>query len=513
MINDLKRELNKELITTENGALGFRTSGKELLDLHFKTSSLRNATNEQICKLFVKAYYEDKLTALKWLFYLRDVRGGLGERRSFRVIFEYLAYNETEIAKRLIDLVPEYGRWDDLFILINTPLEQIMLQHCYVQFINDIDNVSKGKSISLLAKYLPSPYYAKYKKKAIKYNSEELYKKYEQKKNFCSKFMTEFHLNRKSYAKTLSRLREYLNVVEKQMSANEWDKINYSIVPSKANLIYDQAFITHDTDRRLEFLALLKSGKAKINSKTLFPYEIVDKYGRDNYNETYEQLWKHLPNYVNGESNTLVVADGSGSMYMYIGISNNSVMAIDVANSLAIYFAERCDGEYKDKYITFSSRPQLVDLSKGKSLKEKLDICYKYSEVANTNIKAVFELVLKVAIKNKYTQEQIPNILVISDMEFDDGARYDKALFEEIKDEFAEYGYNLPRLVFWNTCGRTNAIPLTQNDLGVILLSGFSPAVVNMALTGDLDPYKALLKMLNSDRYKAIETALFGINL
>lgn len=325
--------------------------------------------------------------------------------------------------------------------------------------------------------------------------------------------MTEFHLNRKSYAKTLSRLREYLNVVEKQMSANEWDKINYYTVPSKANLIYDQAFITHDTDRRLEFLALLKSGKAKINSKTLFPYEIVDKYGRDNYNETYEQLWKHLPNYVNGESNTLVVADGSGSMYMYIGISNNSVMAIDVANSLAIYFAERCDGEYKDKYITFSSRPQLVDLSKGKSLKEKLDICYKYSEVANTNIKAVFELVLKVAIKNKYTQEQIPNILVISDMEFDDGARYNKALFEEIKDEFAEYGYNLPRLVFWNTCGRTNAIPLTQNDLGVILLSGFSPAVVNMALTGDLDPYKALLKVLNSDRYKAIETALFGINL
>lgn len=119
-INNLKDTINNEKTLTENGAVGYRTTGKNLLDLNFAVSSMRSWSDNLIEKKFADAFYEDKLLALKWLFFLGDVRGGLGERRSFRVCLRWLSRNQPRIAKSVLKLVPEYTRWDNLISLLDT---------------------------------------------------------------------------------------------------------------------------------------------------------------------------------------------------------------------------------------------------------------------------------------------------------------------------------------------------------------------------------------------------------
>ena len=166
------------------------------------------------------------------------------------------------------------------------------------------------------------------------------------------------------------------------MSANEWNKVNYNSVPSKANLLYKDAFLKHDEERRNEYLENLKNGNenTKINAKVLMPHEIVhnymDKYewgDIDDYDESLEQLWKALPNYLNSEGFSMFVRDGSYSMTTKIG--NTNITCLDISTALAIYFSEHCKGEYKDSFITFASKPKVIDLSNCSSLREKIKKC------------------------------------------------------------------------------------------------------------------------------------------
>lgn len=332
--------------------------------------------------------------------------------------------------------------------------------------------------------------------------------------------LKEFDMKPKTYRQTVSELRRYLDVVEIKMSANEWDKVNYNTVPSKANLLYKDAFLKHDEERRKEYLDDLKNGNnnAKINAKVLMPHEIVHNYeektlyGYGNskkYDESLEQLWKALPDYVKGEGFSMFVRDGSYSMTDRI--RNTNVSCLDVSTALAIYFSERCQGEYKDNFITFSNRPKVIDLSNCSSLREKIEKCYAEDDCTNTDIYKVFKLILDVAIKNEYAPEQLPkNIVIVSDMEFDAGTttRDYKTLFETIQVEYLLHGYDLPRLVFWNVCSRTGTIPLKINKNGVCLVSGFNPTIMDMVLSGELDPYKCLVNKLNSSRYDAVEKAV-----
>lgn len=318
------------------------------------------------------------------------------------------------------------------------------------------------------------------------------------------------------YRKTLSKLRKYLDVIEVKMSKNAWGVIDYSKVPSKANLIYNKAFLRHDEERRRQYLSQLEKGETKINAGVLFPHDIVHSYTNSSwrsnlkaYDETLEQLWKALPDYANGASNTICVSDGSGSMSVCIG--NTHTSALEIANALAIYFAERCSGDFKDTYITFSNRPQLVDFSQAATLKEKLEIALQHNEVANTNVEAVFDLVLETAVRSHMDQEDLPrNILILSDMEFDSATtqRTSQTLFDHISQKFQNHGYQMPRLIFWNINSRSGAIPIKSNECGVALVSGFSPAIVNMVLSNELDPFQCLLSQLDSERYQAVENAI-----
>lgn len=501
----IKNELNNETKLTENGAVGYRTSGKKLLDLNFAVASLRGASETEIINKFMDAYWENPVLAIKWLWYSRDIRQGLGERRLFRIIMKYLAENKPKIVKLVLRLVPEYARYDDLWCLLDTSVKHDVILIIIEQLAEDHTNMQNGKPISLLAKWL----------KSENCSSKES-------KRIATIIRKSLGVTPRNYRKMLSEMRKYIDVVECKMSAREWNAINYETVPSRANLIYNNAFLRNDEERRREYLGKLEKGEVKINAATLFPHDIVHKYmsggggwyqSLKSYDATLEGLWKALPDTVKGAENTIVVADGSGSMTCNVG-GNTSVTALDVANALAIYFAERASGEFKDKYITFSNRPQLVDFSNTKTLKDKLQIALRHNEVADTNIEATFDLILKTAVNNKMSQEDMPkNILIISDMEFNSACygRPNEALFTTIAKKYEAHGYKLPKLIFWNVNSRIGTIPIKENDLGVALVSGFSVNIVNMVMSNKLDPYECLLDVLNTERYQPIEDALEDI--
>ena len=330
-------------------------------------------------------------------------------------------------------------------------------------------------------------------------------------------------LSSREYRKMLSEMRKYLDVVEVKMSAKNWSEIKYEAVPSRANLIYNNAFLRNDEERRREYLSKLEKGETKINASTLFPHDVVHKYMTGSMwntrlkpmDATIEALWKALPDTVQGCGNTIVVADGSGSMTTRVD-NNSGVTALEVANALAIYFAEHSSGQFKDKYITFSERPQFVDFSNCKSLHSKLQTALAHNEVANTNIEKVFDLILTTAINNHMSQEDLPqNVLIISDMEFDSatycyrsGSKPTQRLFDVIAQKYTNAGYKIPRLVFWNVASRTGTIPVKENDLGVALVSGFSVNVAKMVMSGKTDPFECLFETLNSERYAPVEEAL-----
>ena len=503
MVNETingNKKAQANLQRTENGALGLRTTGTALLDLNFKLSSYRNMSTSTIVEDFMKAWKEDKNLALKYLFYARDILEGAGERRFFRTIFKHLA-DSGKFPAELVSKVPEHGRYDDLFILFDTALEPVMVKLVKDTLTQDMVNVKAGKSISLLAKWMPSINTSSVNTVAM-----------------AQRWAKILGLTPRMYRKTLARLRAVIDVTEVKMSSRDWDKIDYSRVPSKANANYKDAFLKHDFERRTAFLGKAVTGEVKVNAKTLAPHEIVHKYGRNSrsIDTSLEVLWKNLPTNFKMDGSTMVVADGSGSMTSTINGTN--VSALSVANALAIYFAERAKGPYANKYITFSSRPQYVDFSKCNTLRDKLYEAHKHNEVSNTNLEAVFDLILQTAVSNKLKQSDLPSqILVISDMEFDSSTSgssgwwggdsfrgMSRTLMQEIANKYARYGYKLPKLIFWNVMSRTGTIPVKDNEYDVSLVSGFSPNTMKMVMANETDPYVQLVKLLNTKRYEAI---------
>ena len=486
---------------TENGGAGYATTGKALLDLNFAVSSFRNRSEQEIASAFAEAYRESPTYAITWLFFMRDIRGGMGERRLFRTCMRFLAKWHKKEAVAVLDLLPEYGRWDDLVCMLNIPgVKREAFNIIRKQLLTDIQECNKRNGqVSLLGKWLPSEHCRKRVDRAI-----------------AGELMAMLGWSPRKYRKELSALRRKIDVVERKMSANEWQEIKYPNVPSRANLIYSNAFLRHDEERRRAYLDQLSRGETKINASTLYKHDIIHKYmgGKFWYNlnikmdAAIEAMWKALPDFVQDNDTTLVVADGSGSMCIQVGSTQTT--AWEVAHALALYFAERASCPYKDMYITFSSRPQFVNLKNTSSLAERIICAAEHNEVANTNIEAVFELILNTAVKNHASQEDMPkNILIISDMEFDECAvDVDMRVFDSLKTKYQANGYDLPRLVFWNVCSRTNTIPLTQNKNGVVLVSGFSPAVLKMVYTGKLDPWECLVDTLKLPRYAPVWEAL-----
>ena len=493
-MDKLEKENNRAVGFTENGAIGYSVFPSALVEFNYKLSSYRNAKPEEIIKDFRKACTENMALATIYLFYMRDIRGGLGERRTFRICFRWmLRICTAKEDEALLRLIPEYGRWDDLIDLWYERPEKVG-KILTEQLIQDVKNMHDGKPISLLAKWMPSENASSAETKT----KARLVRK-------------DLNISARDYRIMLSRLRKYLKVVETKMSAGRWDQIDYEELPSRAALRYTSAFKRHDPEGYGHYQFRLALGTAKINSAANFPYQILSQYrGHSHPDAVLEAAWKALPNHGETDQKVLVVADGSGSMYQTCG---QGVQALDVANSLAIYFSERLEGEFKNSYITFSGRPLVVRFGENTTLFEKIRFMREHCEVANTNIERVFDLILRTAQRNNLTQAEIPDtILIISDMEFDEGTdgRTDYTLFEDFQQRFKRAGYKLPKIAFWNVCSRTSLNFLQENENGVALVSGFSPAAINTVLSGELDPVMALRKQLTNPRYDAVREAIYG---
>lgn len=499
MFELIEQEL-KNVGITENGAIGLNTSGHALLDINYQVSSLRGADANEIEKLFEDAFEENPEYALKWLFFARDVREGIGERRLFRTCYKKLIDLNKDSSIKNLKYIPEFGRWDDLICLIGVDgkVDEHVIDMIKNQLDDDIKNMNDNEPISLLSKWMPSE------------NASS-----KTTKSLARKLIKALNLSPRKYRLMLSKMRAYLDVVEVKACNNKWNQIKYETVPSLANLKYKDAFLRHDEERRKKYLDSVSKGTAKMNMNVATPVDVVTRYGSryiKEYDETLELAWKNLKNA--DIKNTLVVADGSGSMT--IPVSGNTT-ALDVANSIAIYTSERNSGIYKNKYITFSSRPQFVEFGDDDTLRKKLDIAKNHNEISNTNIEAVFDLILQIAIKYDIKKEDmIENILIISDMEFDEAQEgwwstqdgpskiLSNSLFEIIKNRYIENGYLLPKLIFWNVNSRTKTIPLVENEMGVVLISGFSQNVLQMVMSNKYDPYEVLIETITKERYKEI---------
>lgn len=488
-VNALRKEDNYTF--TENGAIALKSTESALVDLFGQIGAMRNRTDADIESAFSKAFAEDRLLATKMAFYARNIRGGLGERRAARVIFNFLAKVHPDVMRKNIQYVPLFGRYDDLYEFVGTPVENDMWALIKEQWSLDIDNMNNNKPISLLAKWL----------KSVNTSSKE--------SNRLGKLTAKkLGLSEKEYRKTLSTLRKYLDVVEVKMSNNRWTEIIYAGVPSRAMAIYRNAFAKHDPEGFDAYVKSVSKGESKINATTLFPYDIIEKMGMsfdwsggcfkaNNYDEVLEAQWKALPNYIEGENNVLIMADTSESMM-------GRPMATSVG--LAIYFAERNKGVFKDVFMTFSSRPSFIQL-KGNTLYEKIQ-CVP-SIVENTNLEAAFRLILDTAINNNLTADDMPkSLVVITDMEFD-GATYGSSrhetFYESMANMYRQHGYEIPNVIFWNVNSRHNVFQVTSKYKGVQLASGQSPSVFKSILNNiGKTPYEAMLSVLNDPMYDCI---------
>ena len=489
MLKQLKNEANFTL--TENMAVTHLTSMSDCLDLFATIGALRHASDEEVTKRFVRAYAEDPDIAIKTLFFARDIRGGLGERKVFRTILEYMTTHSPHSVIKNLWAVPEFGRYDDLLILLDSSVNQNVIDYIKQQLETDIKALDTGASVSLLAKWLPSVNAS---------NAKTVH--------YGKRIAKALGMKDSEYRRILSKLRARIAIIENNLREKDYS-FDYSKQPSRAMHKYRKAFIRNDLDRYKEFLGQVERGEVKLNTGTLYPYDIVRPLikgfmGADvNLSEAERKsadvTWKAQEDFTNGE-NALVVIDGSGSMYM-----GGDPLPATVALSLGVYFAERSTGDFANHFITFSSKPRLVEI-KGKDIFEKINYCASFNEVANTDIEKVFNLLLTTARKNKTPQSELPaTIYIISDMEFDHCTNNAGLTnFENAKNEFAKHGYQLPTVVFWNVQSRNQQQPVTLNEQGVVLVSGCSPRIFSMLMSGNLSPYAFMMETLSAVRYEKI---------
>lgn len=480
------REMNN-VTYTENGAISLRSTLDAVYDLFALGAAFRQRSEEDIILLFKRAYREDPELAMKCLFYIRDVREGQGERRFFRVCMNWLAKSDDrEAAKRNLQYISEFGRWDDLYCFVDTPLQNDALEIMRQQIALDMS----CKTPSLLAKWL----------KSINTSSAES-------RRLANITREYFGMTHKQYRRTLSILRERINVLERLMSVGEWEKIEFDKIPSRAGLIYRNAFARRDILRE-RYEKFIMDKNTKVNAKVLYPYECVEsalkRRGRDRLERVaINKYWDNLRDYFNGAAfNGMALVDVSGSMT----IQHNSIAPINIAIALGLYCAEKCSGPYKGHFITFESNPHFIEVE-GEDFVEKVKNMYNAPWGGSTNIEKAFDLMLQVAIRNNLSQEDIPkNLIIISDMQIDACVKdFDNnhiTSMSTIRKKWKECGYEMPKLVYWNVNARQNTI-LDDAKSNITYVSGSSPVIYEMIMQGK-NGVQMMYEKLNSERYSCI---------
>lgn len=460
--------------TTTNGAKAFVSTLNANLDFFSKSG---NMGYPSLLSDFAKAFDENRDLALRNLLHTRDVRGGKGIRSNTRTILTWLVqtHPSTVLETLLIQRLPEVGRWDDLFTL--AVAGNVDITNKVIKYLGQ--EISKEVPNQLLAKWLPT----KSKNPTDKFIS--------------SKLRSYLKLTPKEYRQLLVKNR---NVVETQMCNKTWTAINYSHVPSKAMSIYHKAFQRNDQTRFSAFTEKAVKGEVKINSSTLWPHEVIGSHaGR--LTQTQEAQWNALPNFLPEGISILPVVDVSGSMTCS---AYERFSCMDISIALGIYLASKAKSDFKDLFITFDSNPTFVNLSKCKSLQDRVTTTRQAPWGMSTNIEAVFDLIIDHAIKHNVPKEDMPqSILILSDMQFDSCAQ-NKTVSKTVKNKFVNAGYDVPQLIFWTLSARYANQPVKFDTDKTALVSGYSPASLKAIFNVDLDrftPENVMIETLNIDRY------------
>ncbi|RRD94671.1 DUF2828 family protein [Clostridiales bacterium COT073_COT-073] len=479
VIELLKNELNacSEMTTTENGDYAYISSGNANLDF-FGLAGASRHDQMQVVNLFQKALAEDTTLALKNILYLRDIRGGLGERDSFRSCFQYLCENASELATALFPLVIKYGRFDDLFLAKGTLAEDAMLDFINAQLKEDIINYESDRPYSLLSKWLPS----------INASSKSGLR-------MANFFASRLGYSKAEYRKILSRLRKG-KIIENYLREKDYS-FAYESIPAKALSKYRSAFERNDSKRYQRFIHLALTNPSAIKVNTLFPYDIIREYSynmNDIQKDAMQAKWNALePHKETG--NTIVVRDGSGSMNCF-----QNGLPLLIATSLAILFAEQLKGEFANHFITFSSSPKLVHLPTNWNLHQKLMHCYTFNDYTNTDISRVYNLIYQTSLKIKDPKDYIQRIVIISDMEFDKGT--DKIpTYETMKKRFEQAAIPLPEIIYWNVCARHPHFAARADQPNIRFVSGASQHVIKAIINNEtVDAVEMMKKVL--ERYE-----------
>lgn len=444
---------------TANGAVAFKSTGDALVDFFSKVGDARGV---DISKQFEKAYKTNPEISLRTLLWARDVRGGAGERKTFRDLVGKVLRNKPEAFDGFIRLIPEVGRWDDLFIFFGTEYEKEAL------FVIEAGIAAQD---GLCAKWMP------------------------RQGSLAAKIRSHLDLTPKQYRKMLVGMTK---VVEQQMCANDWN-IKYEHVPSKAIGKYARAFGRHDPAGFTAFKQRANAGEVKVNAGAVFPCDVVNLLSRDSM--LAEAQWKNLPNYLEGvDERLLCVVDVSGSMGSPAG-GNSKVTCMDVAISLGIYTSQRLEGPFKDSFITFTDHPTIVQATG--SLKSRVQAAHRHVGYS-TNLMGVFDAVLNSAKQHNLPESQMPTkIVIISDMQFNAQIRdFNASTMSTIKRKFAQAGYEVPALVYWNVgAAKYGNSPFTVDETGACIVSGFSPSILTAVLGGETDSVSVMLRAVGKDRY------------
>ena len=473
---------------TWNGADALTTTLNKVLDMFGRAGAVRNLSVADKKLMFKEAFEEDATLALRCLFYVRDIRGGYGERDTFTDMLQWLADEHPDVVEKNLWAVLEYGRAKDLYCLVRTKAEKAMWAFMKSQFELDRANMAEGKSISLLAKWIATPD-AKSEKTAT------LGKKTAKELGYSFKTM-------RDYKRILRDMRKYLDIPEAKMCAGKWEEIEYSHVASQCMIKHRRAFSRHDEDRYDAYLEAVKSGKANMNTGTMNPVDILYNV-RTNYTADLDIMWSKLTDYCKG--NALVMCDTSGSMTWSV---RSGAQPIDVAISLSMYFAERNKGPLTNMFMTFESNPHLVDI-RGINLLEKYRNIMNAPWGGSTDLEAAFNHLLEICKRSNVSAEDMPEALIIvSDMQINcvrgmDGDRC--TFYDAMAKRFEDAGYKMPQIVFWNVNAENATFHASADVHGATLVSGYSPAIFKTVMESiGSSPVELMLKVLNSPRYAEI---------
>lgn len=451
--------------TTENGMAALKSSLNACVDLFFSIGASRG---KDVSAAFFNALKEDRDTAIRLLLWSRDAREGAGERQIFRDLLVALEAKDEAVLLDIFHLIPEMGRWDDLFVF-----KTKVWQDAAFQFVGEA--LMEGNQLA--AKWTP------------------------RKGDVAVAFRKFLGWSPKFYRKTLVELS---NTVEQKMCAGQWDQIEFGKLPSLASARYQKAFTKRAPEAYAAYKAALVKGEAKINVGAVYPYDVLKSAMRGD--ETVAQAqWNALPNWIQEGTGILPVVDVSESMNCPVGGDRNGTLTCeDVAMSLGLYIATKQSGPFKNIAIGFTDLAEVVQLNETDSLLQKRAAIRKRKGYS-TNIEAVFRSILKVAQGSNVAPEDMPKyVVMLSDMQFN--ASYiggsSVGSFELAKRLFAQAGYELPKLIYWNLNARGDNTPVEFDQKGVALVSGFSPSLMQSILSAkQVSPVDVMNETLQKPRY------------